>query len=571
MSLTTDLIAALQSGFDAFEPGADPILASSDHGDYQANGVLPLAKRLGRKPRELADELVAGLDLKGLASLEVSGPGFLNLVVSPEALSASIQTMVESPTLGVTASSRPRKVVVDYSAPNVAKEMHVGHLRSTVIGDAICRMLEFSGHEVIRRNHLGDWGTPFGMLIEHLLDLGEEAATEELSVGDLDGFYRAARGQFDASEAFQERSRARVVLLQSGDQETLRLWSLLVATSVRYFATVYDKLDVLLRPDDVAGESSYNDLLDAVVADLDTAGLLVDSDGARCVFPEGFANREGEALPLIVQKSDGGYGYAATDLAAIRNRVADLHADEILYVVGAPQAQHFAMCFAVAKMAGWLPEETRAVHVAFGSVLGPDRKVFRTREGGTVKLVDLLEEGERRALAAMADRSLDHGNQTQIVAASVGIGAVKWADLSTDRVKDYVFDWDRMLTFEGDTGPYLQYAHARICSLIARAADQGSHPATSVSIVEPAERALAFALTGFGDALEGALESYSPSKLAHYLFDLAQRFTSFYESCPVLRADDESIRASRLALAELTARNLRCGLGLLGIGAPERM
>ena len=571
MSLTGDLTARLQAAFDALEAGADPTLASSDHADVQANGAMALAKRLGRKPRDIADELVANLDLAGLATVEVSGPGFLNLTFTTEALESALSAMASDDRLGVSQAVSPKRVVVDYSAPNVAKEMHVGHLRSTVIGDAICRMLTFTGNEVVRRNHVGDWGTPFGMLIEHLLDLGEEAATAELGVGDLNGFYQAARAQFDASEEFQERSRARVVALQGGDAETLRLWRLLVATSVAYFGAVYDKLHVGLTEADVVGESAYNDLLQGVVDDLEAAGLITISDGARCVFPEGFANRDGEPLPLIVQKSDGGFGYAATDLAAIRDRVGTIGADAILYVVGAPQAQHFAMVFAVARMAGWLPEVVEATHVAFGSVLGPDRKVFRTREGGTVKLVDLLEESQRRASAAMAERGLAEGEEAQLVAAQVGIGAVKWADLSTDRVKDYVFDWDRMLAFDGDTGPYLQYAHARISSLIARAATEGSTPAASISLGADEERRLALALVRLPEVVAESLALYAPHRLATYLFDLAQRFTSFYEACPVLKAPDEATRASRLALAELTARSIACGLDLLGITAPSRM
>jgi arginyl-tRNA synthetase len=480
--------------------------------------------------------------------------------------------MASDDRLGVTRVERPETVVVDYSAPNVAKEMHVGHLRTTVIGDALCRMLALVGHGVIRENHIGDWGTPFGMLIEHLVDLGEEKGAHELSVGDLDAFYQQARASFDADEVFQGRSRHRVVLLQSGDPETLRLWRVLVAESVRYFDEVYAKLGVLLTDDDVVGESFYNELLPGVVAELDRLGLLVEDDGARCVFPPGFLNREGEPLPLIVQKSDGGYGYAATDLAALRDRVGRLGADRILYVVGAPQSQHLQMCFAVAAMAGWIRADDQAVHVSFGNVLGPDRKLFRSRAGFRVKLVDLLDEGVERAGRALADRSPDVEDAERAeVARALGIGAIKYADLSTERTRDYVFDWERMLAFEGNTGPYLQYAHARIRSIFRRGGVDAPEPGVPPTIEHEHERSLALLLLGFDGALHGALASYSPSKLAAYLFDLATSFTTFYENCPVLRAPDDETRRSRLLLADLTARVLARGLDALGMAAPDHM
>lgn len=530
---------------------------------------MALAKRLGRPPREVAEELVASLDLTGLVDeIDVAGPGFLNLTVADTALVAQLQEMGDDQHLGVPPAGSPLVVAVDYSAPNVAKEMHVGHLRSTVIGDALCRLLEFSGHRVIRRNHVGDWGTPFGMLIEHLIDLGEDNAVANLSVGDLDGFYAEARKKFDADDSFKDRSRARVVLLQGGDEETVRLWRILVQESIRYFDAVYADLGVGLTEADVVGESAYNDMLDDVVADLDAKGLLVDSDGALCVFPPGFVNRDGEPLPLIVRKSDEGYGYAATDLAAIRDRVFNLKCDRILYVVGAPQAQHFEMCFAVAKMAGWLDDDTEAIHVAFGNVLGPDRKMFKTRAGGTVKLKGLLDEGTERARVALRARDAEEAD-LEHVAHQLAMGAIKYADLSTDRQRDYVFDWDRMLAFEGDTGPYLQYAHARIRSIFRRVETMPSEG--TITLGEPAERALARHLVAFPEAVASALETLSPSKLCTYLFELAQAFTSFYESCPVLKAPDDATRASRLELCELTASTLATGLGLLGIEAPERM
>jgi len=566
-TLVARLLNRLQPAFDALEVGADPVLRTSDRADFQVNGAMALGKRLGRNPRDVAQEIVDRLELSDLVrNVEIAGPGFINLTLSNEALVAQLEIMGSDQSLGVPAGPAAT-VVVDYSAPNVAKEMHVGHLRSTVIGDSLCRLLEFTGSTVIRRNHVGDWGTPFGMLIEHLLDLGEENAVEGLSMGDLNTFYTEARAKFDADGSFKERSRNRVVALQGGDEETLRLWRVLVGESVRYFDAVYRDLGVLLEDSDVFGESHYNPLLDAVVRDLDAEGLIVESGGAACVFPPGFTNREGEPLPLIVRKSDEGYGYAATDLAAIRDRVDTLGADRILYVVGAPQAQHLEMCFAVAAMAGWLGEETEAIHVAFGSVLGSDRKMFKTREGGTVKLKNLLDEGVERARLALIERDADEG--LEIIARQLAMGAIKFADLSTDRQRDYVFDWDRMLAFEGATGPYLQYAHARICSIFRRA-DEGVE-AGPIALDEPAERALARHLVALPDAIDATLESYSPSKLCTYLFELAQAFTTFYEHCPVLRAPDDATRASRLSLCELSATTLRVGLDLLGIEAPERM
>ena len=566
--LTQRLLAALQPAFDELEVGADPVLRASERADYQVNGAMALGKRLGRNPRELAEELLARASLSELvAEAEVAGPGFINLWLSDEALVAQLDEMGDSDLLGIPSDPRAGVVVVDYSAPNVAKEMHVGHLRSTVIGDSICRLLEVSGSTVIRRNHVGDWGTPFGMLIEHLLDLGEAEAVANLSVGDLNAFYTDARAKFEADDDFKDRSRARVVSLQGGDDETLRLWRILVAESVRYFDSIYRDIGVLFEASDVVGESFYNPLLDAVVEDLDAQGLLVESGGAACVFPAGFTNRDGEPLPLIVRKSDEGYGYAATDLAAIRDRIETLGASRILYVVGAPQAQHFEMCFAVARMAGWLPEGSEAEHVAFGAVLGPDRKMFKTREGGTVKLRDLLDEGIDRARTALVERGATE--DLELVARQVAMGAIKFADLSTDRQRDYVFDWDRMLAFEGATGPYLQYAHARIRSIFRRA-EPTDRPGP-VLLGSPAERALARQLVALPDAIEASLESLSPSKLCTYLFELAQSFTGFYETCPVLKAEDPAIRASRLGLCELSAASLALGLELLGIEAPERM
>jgi arginyl-tRNA synthetase len=564
------LLARLHPAFDALASGADPVLRPSERSDYQANGAMALAKSLGTSARDTALRLLEHLDVDGLAEVEVAGPGFINLRLTTSFLDAQLRHLLRDERLGVDVAQR-RTVVIDYSAPNVAKEMHVGHLRSTVIGDALARMYRFAGHHVIARNHVGDWGTPFGMLIEHLLDLGEEEAIASLSIGDLDGFYREARTKFDSDEDFKDRSRTRVVALQGGDPETRRLWRILVDESVAYFAEVYAALDVTLTPDDVVGESFYNEMLEDVVRDLDAAGLLVESAGALCVFPAGFSTRDGEPLPLIVQKSDEGFGYAATDLAAIRDRVEHLHADEMLYVVGAPQAQHFEMVFAVAREARWLPDTVEVEHVAFGNVLGTDRKMFKSRTGETVKLIGLLDEATERADTALAQRSTSLStSERHHLATQIARAAVKYADLSTDRQRDYVFDLDRMIAFEGDTGPYLQYAHARLRSIFRRLETPWDSSKVSFELGSDAERDLALGLLAFPEAFDAAMAARQPHRLSGYLFDLAQRFTTFYEACPVLSVA-EPMRSERLALCELTARALALGLSLLGIEAPDQM
>ena len=571
-----DLLAArLQAAFDsvAGRSGVDPVIRPSDRADAQANGALGLAKELGRNPREVAQAVLEACgDLSDMcSSVEVAGPGFLNLVLANGFLADELSKVAADPRLGVR-SVPSRTVIVDYSAPNVAKEMHVGHLRSTVIGDALVRLLEHVGHRVIRENHIGDWGTPFGMLIEHLVDLGEDEAAEHLSLGDLDGFYKEARAKFDASEDFKERARARVVALQGGDGETRRLWKLLVRLSTEYFNLVYSLLDVRLTDDDIMGESAYNDGLSEVLTRLSALGLLTESDGAEVVFPPGYTNRDGDPLPLIVQKGAGGFNYATSDLACVIDRVERLGADLLLYVVGAPQAQHLSMVFDVARMAGWLVAPADAVHVAFGSVLGSDRKMLKSRSGDTPKLVELLQEAIQRAGVAVAEKNPDLPEPDRIaVARLLGIGAVKYADLSTDRVRDYVFDWDRMLSFDGNTAPYLQYAHARICSIFRRAGvERASTSSARVVLSEPQERELALRLLGFDAAVVDTIDRYSPHRLCTYLYELATTFTAFYEHCPVLKADD-AVRASRLALCDLTARVMERGLDLLGIGAPEQM
>ncbi|AUG81176.1 Arginine--tRNA ligase [Kitasatospora sp. MMS16-BH015] len=551
----------------------DPLVRRSQHAHFQSDAALPTAKRLGTNPRALAAEVVAKAELADLCSaVEISGPGFVNLTLSDAALAGLLAARAADERLGVPTAAEPERVVVDYSGPNAAKEMHVGHLRSTIIGDAAVRVLEARGHEVIRQNHLGEWGTPFGMLVEHLLDIGEAEAAHELSVGDLSGFYQAARAKFDASEEYRERSRRRVVLLQGGDDVTLRLWRQLVAESQTYFLAVYGLLGVRLTPGDFRGESAYNEVLPSVVEELSGLGLLRESAGASCVFPGEHRGRDGEPLPLIVRKSDGGFGYGATDLATIRYRLADLGADRVLYVVGLPQRQHLQMVRETAAEAGWLAAPARAEHIGFGSVLGPDGRMLRTRAGVSVKLVDLLTEAVTRASAVIAEKNpeLDEAERAA-VARAVGIGAVKYADLSIDRQKDYVFDFDRMLSFEGNTAPYLQYARARICSIFRRAGQQPDRSgAAAFVLTEPAERALALELLGYGAVVESVGESLEFHRLAAYLFGLAGAFTTFFEHCPVLRSESP-VRESRLALCDLTARTLAHGLDLLGIESPDRM
>ena len=587
------LTERLTTAMEAVAPeaiGTDPVIRPSDRADFQANGIMGLAKRLNTNPRDLAQQVLDRVDLDGIATAEIAGPGFLNLNLDTQFLGSAIGGAVGGGAIGGTpvadtsietqASHAPQRVVIDYSAPNVAKEMHVGHLRSTVIGDALVRILEAQGDTVIRQNHVGDWGTPFGMLIEHLTDLGEEDAIAELALGDLNGFYRQAREAFDASDDFANRARARVVALQAGDTETLRLWQILVDLSAEYFQSVYDRLGVRMTIDDLAGESIYNDMLADVVADLDAAALLETSNGARCVFPDGFTNREGEPLPLIVQKGDGGYGSATTDLAAMRYRIDQLDADRILYVVGSPQAEHLSMVFAVSRQAGWLTDATEVDHVAFGSVLGEDNKVMKSRAGVSLRLADLLDEAVERAAAIIEEKNpdLDEAERAE-VARAVGMGAVKYADLSSDRNRDYVFSFDRMLAFEGNTAPYLQYVVARVRSILRKARAEGvpvpgeggvAMP-DSIGVDEPAERALALALLAFERVLADTARSAQPHRLCTYVFDLAQTFTRFYEAAPILKANTDTQRSDRLALAIGTERVMLRGLDLLGIDAPERM
>ena len=553
----------------------DPVVRPSERADAQVNGALSLAKTLGIAPRDVATKALESLgDVSDMVeSTEVAGPGFINVTFAPSFLASQLVDAMQHSQLGVREAHNPHTFVVDYSAPNVAKEMHVGHLRSTVIGDALVRALTYVGHTVVRENHIGDWGTPFGMLIEHLIDLGEENAAHELGVGDLDGFYKQARQKFEESDSFKDRARQRVVMLQGGDDDTMRLWKTLVLESTRYFNKVYSQLGVLLTDDDLMGESAYNELLLTVVERLSQASLLETSDGADVVFADGFTNRDNEPLPLIIRKGDGGYNYATTDLACVIDRVERIGAQSLLYVVGAPQAQHLQMVEAVARKAGWLPEGFIMNHVSFGSVLGADRKMLKSRSGETVKLAALLDEAVERADTAIAEKNPSmSAHDRELVARMIGIGAVKYSDLSTDRVKDYIFDWERMLSFDGNTAPYLQYAHARICSIFRRAEVNRTDVRNIVpTLDDPREKALAMRLLRFDAAVWEMVDTLSPHKLCTYVFDLATDFTAFYEHCSVLKAETDDLRMSRLALCDATARIIEQALNLLGIDAPEQM
>jgi arginyl-tRNA synthetase len=570
---------AIVASFGPEYGDADPLIRPSAFADLQANVALPLGKRLGRPPREVAGGLAARLDVADMcAAPEVSGPGFINFTLRDDWIAAQASQMLDDPErLGLAPVASPQTVVVEYSSPNVAKEMHVGHLRTTIVGDAIARVLEFAGHRVIRDNHVGDWGTPFGMLIEHLLDVGADSAEAALLTSDPNAFYQAARHKFDNDPVFTERARSRLVRLQAGDPDTLAIWQRLVDISREYLHQVYSRLGVSLTDGDIRGESFYNDMLADTVSLLVEQGIAIVSEGALCAFPAGFTGREGRPLPLIIRKSDGGYNYATTDLAAVRYRVDKLSCDRSVYVVGSEQALHFQMVFAVAREAGWIPDGTSFEHAQIGMVLGQDGNRLKTREGETPKLSSLLQEGVDRARGILdeldAAARFDPA-ELDAVAEAVGIGAVKYADLSTARESAYLFDWDRMISFRGNTGPYLQYATARIRSIFRRASGDDAEAAarrSGVAITAGPERALALRLLSFGATVTQLGETAEPHRLCAYLFDVASLFTTFYEECPVLKAETESLRVSRLALCALTLDVLTKGLDLLGVPVPDRM
>ncbi|MDH6452014.1 MULTISPECIES: arginine--tRNA ligase [unclassified Streptomyces] len=560
------------------EASADPLLRRSDRADFQANGMLALAKKAKANPRELATQVVSGIVTGDvIKDVEVSGPGFLNITLTDRAITENLAARYEDgDRLGVPLKDEPGITVIDYAQPNVAKEMHVGHLRSAVIGDALRGMLDFTGEKTIGRHHIGDWGTQFGMLIQYLIENpGELAPPDEVdgeqAMSNLNRVYKASRVVFDSDEEFKERARKRVVALQSGDKETLDLWQQFVDESKVYFYSVFEKLDMEIRDDEIVGESAYNDGMPETARLLEEMGVAVRSEGALVVFFDEIRGKDDQPVPLIVQKADGGFGYAASDLTAIRNRVTDLHATSLLYVVDVRQSLHFKMVFEAARRAGWLTDEVTAHNMGYGTVLGADGKPFKTREGETVKLEDLLDEAVERAAEVVREKAQDlTEDEIQERAAQVGIGAVKYADLSTSPNRDYKFDLDQMVSLNGDTSVYLQYAYARIQSILRKAGEvrPSAHPELELA---DAERALGLHLDAFGSTVFEAAAEYAPHKLAAYLYQLASHYTSFYDKCPVIKADSPAQVENRLLLCDLTARTLHQGMALLGIRTPERL
>ncbi|GGW16733.1 arginine--tRNA ligase [Streptomyces capoamus] len=582
-SLSDNVQQHLASALSATLPeaaGADPLLRRSDRADFQANGILALAKKAKANPRELAEQVVSRVVTGDvIQDVEVSGPGFLNLTIADKAITGNLAARYADETgrLGVPSAERPGTTVIDYAQPNVAKEMHVGHLRSAVIGDSVVQLLEFTGENVVRRHHIGDWGTQFGMLIQYLdehpheLDHGGAEVSGEEAMSNLDRLYKAARKKFDSDEEFKTRARRRVVDLQAGDPHTLAMWQKFVDESKIYFFSVFEKLDMEIRDADIVGESGYNDMLAETCRLLEESGVAVRSEGALCVFFDDIKGPDGNPVPLIVQKSDGGYGYAATDLSAIRDRVFNLKADTLLYVVDARQALHFRMVFETARRAGWLNDDVTAVQLAFGTVLGKDGKPFKTREGETVRLVDLLDEAVERASAVVREKAQDLSEEEIAErGAQVGIGAVKYADLSTSANRDYKFDLDQMVSLNGDTSVYLQYAYARIRSILRKAGEV--RPAARPELaLHAAERALGLHLDSFAETVREAAAEYAPHKMTAYLYQLASLYTSFYDKCPVLKAGSPEQVENRLFLCDVTARTLHQGMALLGIRTPEKL
>ncbi|ECI7780974.1 arginine--tRNA ligase [Salmonella enterica subsp. enterica] len=546
--------------------------AKVQFGDYQANGVMAVAKKLGMAPRQLAEQVLTHLDLSGIASkVEIAGPGFINIFLEPAFLAEQVQQALASDRLGVSQPTR-QTIVVDYSAPNVAKEMHVGHLRSTIIGDAAVRTLEFLGHHVIRANHVGDWGTQFGMLIAWLEKQQQENAGD-MALADLEGFYRDAKKHYDEDEAFAERARNYVVKLQSGDTYFREMWRKLVDITMTQNQITYDRLNVTLTRDDVMGESLYNPMLPGIVADLKARGLAVESEGATVVFLDEFKNKEGDPMGVIIQKKDGGYLYTTTDIACAKYRYETLHADRVLYYIDSRQHQHLMQAWTIVRKAGYVPDSVPLEHHMFGMMLGKDGKPFKTRAGGTVKLADLLDEALERARRLVAEKNPDMpADELEKLANAVGIGAVKYADLSKNRTTDYIFDWDNMLAFEGNTAPYMQYAYTRVLSVFRKAdIDEQALASAPVIISEDREAQLAARLLQFEETLTVVAREGTPHVMCAYLYDVAGLFSGFYEHCPILSAENDAVRNSRLKLAQLTAKTLKLGLDTLGIETVERM
>jgi len=545
--------------------------AKAQFGDYQANGIMAVAKKLGKAPRQLAEEVLNHLDLQGIASkVEIAGPGFINLFLDAKWLSAQVDNVVNAPRLGITPVT-PQTVVIDYSAPNVAKEMHVGHVRSTIIGDAAVRTLEFLGHNVIRANHVGDWGTQFGMLIA-FLEKQQNEHHEEIALADLEVFYREAKRTYDEDPAFAERARGYVVKLQGGDEYCRKMWKKLVDITMSQNQKIYDRMNVTLSRKDVMGESLYNDMLPGIVADLKAKGLAVESEGATVVFLDEYKNKDGEPMGVIIQKKDGGYLYTTTDIACAKYRFETLHADRVLYYIDSRQHQHLQQAWTIVRKAGYVPESVPLEHHAFGMMLGKDGKPFKTRAGGTIKLSDLLDEAVERATRLVSEKNPDMpAEELKQLANTVGIGAVKYADLSKSRTTDYVFDWDNMLAFEGNTAPYMQYAYTRVLSVFRKAGINEAEVQGKTAITEDREAALAVRLLQFEETITQVARDGTPHVMCAYLYDLAGLFSGFYEHCPILSAEDEATKQSRLTLALLTAKTLKQGLETLGFETVARM
>ena len=546
--------------------------AKVQFGDYQANGVMAVAKKLGMAPRQLAEQVLTHLSLDGIAhKVEIAGPGFINIFLAPEFLAENVDRALKSDRLGVSVP-QPQTIVVDYSAPNVAKEMHVGHLRSTIIGDAAVRTLEFLGHNVIRANHVGDWGTQFGMLIA-FLELKQQENAGEMALADLEGFYREAKKHYDEDAAFAERARSYVVKLQGGDEYCREMWRKLVDITMSQNQQAYERLNVTLTRKDVMGESLYNPMLPGIVADLKAKGLAVESEGATVVFLDEYKNKEGEPMGVIIQKKDGGYLYTTTDIACAKYRYETLHADRVLYYIDSRQHQHLMQAWTIVRKAGYVPESVPLEHHMFGMMLGKDGKPFKTRAGGTVKLSDLLDEALERARRLVAEKNPEMpADELEKLANAVGIGAVKYADLSKNRTTDYVFDWDNMLAFEGNTAPYMQYAYTRVLSVFRKAGiEEQVLENAQVAIREDREAQLAARLLQFEETLSVVAREGTPHVMCAYLYDVAGLFSGFYEHCPILTAESDDIRLSRLKLALLTSKTLKLGLETLGIETVERM
>ncbi len=557
--------------------GTNPAISLSNRanfGDYQANGVMGAAKKLKTNPRELATKVVDALDLSGIAEkVELAGPGFINIHLDQQWLSRQLNQISNDKNLGVSQSATPKNVVVDYSAPNLAKEMHVGHLRSTIIGDAVVRALEFRGEHVIRQNHMGDWGTQFGMLLAHLSDKLASNEVAETALADLENFYREAKVRFDDEEGFADRARDYVVKLQSGEAQCAVLWQQFIDISIAHSEDIYQKLNVTLTRDDIMGESAYNDDLSNVIDELMAEKIAVEDQGAKVVFINEMANKDGDPSVFIVQKSGGGYLYATTDLSACRYRSNELKADRIIIFTDARQALHFKQVEIVARKAGFLPEHVGYDHCPFGMMMGNDGKPFKTRTGGTIKLAELLEEAVFRAKAVIAEKNPDYSEEKLTeLANKVGIGAVKFADLSKNRTSDYIFNWKTMLSFEGATAPYLQYAYSRIQSIFTKADFASASNANNIAIIEPQEKALALKLLQLENVIDSVISECTPNLLCNYLYELASLYMSFYEACPILKDDiTVEVKQSRLALCQIIASTLKQGLGILGIDVMERM